>query len=149
MLSTKVPSLLKRIDWLCPWTFRTKVPTMSGWPPEHATSDTESARASTPLGIRPGCIAPTMTRASPSASLLRGSARGEVQAAVRGVHLLQDREEIVRMLFFGREDRLHRPAGCRVVVPEPPDDLLIGSDRHSLGDQVLLDHPEEIRRCVV
>src|SRR5919197_4365808 len=47
MFSTNVPSLLNRIDWLWPWTLRTKVPTMSGRPPEHPTRNAATTAIAT------------------------------------------------------------------------------------------------------
>jgi len=49
------------------------------------------------------------------------------------------------MLFFLREDLFHQTAGSRVLFPEVTNDLPIGFDRDTLGDQILLD---EFHQCV-
>ena len=43
------------------------------------------------------------------------------------------------------EDVLEHPAGRRVLVAQPADDLAVALDRHPLGDQVFLDHLEQVR----
>ncbi len=47
------------------------------------------------------------------------------------------------MLLLDGEYLLDHPPRRRVAVAEPPRDLLVGGDRHPLGDEILLDHVEE------
>src|ERR1700722_3860433 len=48
------------------------------------------------------------------------------------------------MLLLLGEDFFQQPTGCGIVVSEPADDLLIGSDHYPLGGEVLIEHPGQV-----
>ena len=57
--------------------------------------------------------------------------------------ILEEAEQVVGVLLLDGEDRLHQPAGGRILVAEPADDLAVGLDGDPLGDEVLPDHVAE------
>src|SRR5205823_10445224 len=59
-------------------------------------------------------------------------------------YLLEEVEQVVGVLLLHRQDVLDHAAAGRVVGPEPADDLLVGGDGHPLGDEILLDHVDEV-----
>src|SRR5690348_8640498 len=58
--------------------------------------------------------------------------------------LFQQCLHVLGVLLFLGEDLFQHAAGGRVVVAEVLDDFAIAVDRDALGDQVLLDHVDEI-----
>ena len=51
---------------------------------------------------------------------------------------------VVGVLFFNREDRFEHDPRRRVLLTEERDQLSVVLDRDPLGDQVFLDHPDQI-----
>ena len=53
---------------------------------------------------------------------------------------MHEADEVVGVLFLGREDRFHQPARGRVLLSDVLRDLAIALDRDALGDEILADH---------
>ena len=57
---------------------------------------------------------------------------------------LQKGEQVVGVLFLDGEDALHQAPRRDVLVAQPAGDLGVGLDRDAFGDQVLLDHVDQV-----
>ncbi len=53
-------------------------------------------------------------------------------------------DEVVGVLFLHREDALEHALGGRVLVADVVDHLAIAVDRDALGDEVFLDHVDQV-----
>ena len=76
-----------------------------------------------------------------------GSAPGHPRISARHPRaLVRDQEvvHVVGVLFFLRQDLLEQHARRRVLVREVADHVAVGLDRDALGDEVLLDHVDEV-----
>ena len=58
-------------------------------------------------------------------------------------------EEIVGMFLFHGEDVFQKSSSRHVLVAEPTDDVAVGSDSDAFGDEIVLDHLDEVVARVV
>ena len=72
--------------------------------------------------------------------------RAQPQAAgqLMALNCLRKVKQIVGVLFFDGQDRLHQPARGDVLVAQPASDLTVRLDRDALRDEVFLDHVDQV-----
>ena len=58
-------------------------------------------------------------------------------------------EQIIGVLLLDCEDVFQKASGRDVLVAEPTDDVAVRSDSDAFGDEVLLDHRDEVVARVV
>src|SRR6202011_2453924 len=89
-----------------------------------------------------GIVISVLTETTMFPARLRPGARapGGLLPAVRHEQIAH----VVRVLFFHREDLLEHGARRGVAVAEEMDQLAVVLDRDALGDQVFLDHPDQV-----
>ena len=58
--------------------------------------------------------------------------------------LLEERQQVVGVLFLHGEDALHQTSGGDVLIGEPADDLAVRGDGHPFGHEVLGDHRDQV-----
>jgi hypothetical protein len=82
--------------------------------------------------------------ARPSSSLHATPSDGDALSAALTLRLLEHADQFVGVFLLHREDSLEHAFDRRVLVADVLDHLAVAVDRDALGDQVFLDHVDQV-----